>query len=159
MFCVKFKINLLKKEGMFSKACEYAIRATIFVASESQKGNKVGIKDIAIKINSPEPFTAKILQKLVKKQIITSFKGVGGGFAVEAHKMSEIKLTHILQAIECDDMLKGCVLGLEHCSELHPCPFHHKYKPIKENFIKIIENTDLNELISGFQLGTTFLKV
>ena len=51
---------------MFSKTCEYAIRATIYIASESSAGKRCGIRDIARKIESPEPFTAKILQRLVK---------------------------------------------------------------------------------------------
>ena len=143
---------------MFSKTGEYAIRATIFIASESQKGNMTGVKDIAKKINSPEAFTAKILQRLVKKQIISSHKGAGGGFSVALNKMNTIKLFQILEAVDNDSIFKGCALGLEECSELHPCPFHHKYKLIKENFLQIIKNTDLNELVSGFQLGTTFLK-
>ena len=53
---------------MFSKTCEYAIRATIYIASESSAGKRCGIRDIARKIESPEPFTAKILQRLVKQR-------------------------------------------------------------------------------------------
>ena len=64
---------------MFSKTCEYAIRATIYIASESSAGKRCGIRDIARKIESPEPFTAKILQRLVKADIIKSIKGNGGG--------------------------------------------------------------------------------
>lgn len=143
---------------MFSKTGKYAIRATIYIASESQKQNRVGVKEIAAEIDSPEAFTAKILQKLVKKKIITSFKGSGGGFFIEENKFSSIKMAHILEAVECDAIFSGCALGLEECSEIHPCPIHHKYKTVKEGFLEVIENTDLNDLISGFQKGSTFLK-
>ncbi|MET0760542.1 MAG: transcriptional regulator, partial [Flavobacterium sp.] len=47
---------------MFSKTCEYGIRASIFIASQSYQNNRIGLKDIAKKIDSPEAFTAKILQ-------------------------------------------------------------------------------------------------
>ena len=67
---------------MFSKSCEYGIRATIFIATQSYLNNRTGIKDIAKKIDSPEAFTAKILQILVKANIIHSTKGVGGGFEI-----------------------------------------------------------------------------
>ena len=66
---------------MFSKTCEYGIRATIFIASQSYQNKRVGLRDIAKKIDSPEAFTAKILQILAKTHIIHSIKGVGGGFA------------------------------------------------------------------------------
>jgi len=143
---------------MFSKTGEYAIRVTILIASESKKDRIVGVKEVAEMVGSPEAFTAKILQKLVKKNIIISRKGVNGGFLVEKHNMNKIKMIHILEAVECDDIFKGCALGLKECSELQPCPFHFKYKIIKENFLEVINSTSLNELISGFQSGITFLK-
>jgi Rrf2 family protein len=68
---------------MFSKTCEYAIRASIFIAAQSQKGERVSIQDVSSKIESPEAFTSKILQKLVKIGVIQSLKGPGGGFYIE----------------------------------------------------------------------------
>ena len=53
---------------MFSKTCEYAIRATIYIASESSAGKRCGIRDIARKLNRQNFFTAKILQRLVKSR-------------------------------------------------------------------------------------------
>ena len=67
---------------MFSKSCEYAIRATIFIASKCCENRKVGLKEIADAIDSPTAFTAKILQKLSKNKIINSTKGVNGGFEI-----------------------------------------------------------------------------
>ena len=63
---------------MFSKTCEYGIRATIIIATESYQDNRVGLKEIAEKIDSPVAFTAKILQVLSRENIIHSVKGVGG---------------------------------------------------------------------------------
>lgn len=57
---------------MFSKSCEYAIKATIFITTNSLLDKKVGFVDIAKEIDSPEAFTAKILQKLTKASIIKS---------------------------------------------------------------------------------------
>ncbi|MFN3695149.1 MAG: T9SS type A sorting domain-containing protein [Ignavibacterium sp.] len=67
---------------MFSKSCEYAIKAAIFVAKKSLLNEKVGFIDIAKEIDSPEAFTAKILQKLTKNKIIHSTRGVQGGFYI-----------------------------------------------------------------------------
>ena len=85
---------------MFSKTCEYAIRATIYIASESSAGKRCGIRDIARKIESPEPFTAKILQRLVKADIIKSIKGNGGGFEIEKVQLKHIKLEQLVKAID-----------------------------------------------------------
>lgn len=143
---------------MFSKTCEYGIRATIFIASESYQNNRVGLKDIAKKIDSPEAFTAKILQILSKNNIINSIKGVGGGFEIPREKMSQIKLSQIVTALEGDRVFTGCGLGLSHCTETHPCPMHEKFKAIRNELAFMLENTNLEELALGIKSGDTFLR-
>lgn len=143
---------------MFSKTCEYGIRATIFIASESYQNKRVGLKDIAKKIDSPEAFTAKILQILSKDNIINSIKGVGGGFEIPRETMREIKLAQIVNALEGDRVFTGCGLGLAHCSEDHPCPMHEKFKSIRNELAFMLENTNLEELALGIKTGDTFLR-
>jgi Rrf2 family iron-sulfur cluster assembly transcriptional regulator len=143
---------------MFSKTCEYGIRATIFIASESYQNKRVGLKDIAKKIDSPEAFTAKILQILSKDNIINSIKGVGGGFEIPRESMKDIKLAQIVNALEGDRVFTGCGLGLTHCSEDHPCPMHDKFKSIRNELAFMLENTNLEELALGIKTGDTFLR-
>ncbi|OOG76991.1 Rrf2 family transcriptional regulator [Flavobacterium sp. A45] len=143
---------------MFSKTCEYGIRATIFIASESYQNKRVGLKDIAKKIDSPEAFTAKILQILSKDNIINSIKGVGGGFEIPRETMRNIKLAQIVNALEGDRVFTGCGLGLTHCSEDHPCPMHEKFKSIRNELAFMLENTNLEELALGIKTGDTFLR-
>ncbi|MFD2519225.1 RrF2 family transcriptional regulator [Salinimicrobium flavum] len=144
---------------MFSKACEYAIRATIFIASESEKGNRSSLKDISREIGSPEAFTAKTLQKLSRSGIITSTKGAHGGFQIPAEKMALIKVAEIVLAIDGDTVYKRCSLGLHDCNEEHPCPFHSRFKPVRQELQFIVENTSLKDLTSGLISGDTFLKI
>ena len=143
---------------MFSKTCEYGIRATIFIASESYQNKRVGLKDIAKKIDSPEAFTAKILQILSKDNIINSIKGVGGGFEIPRETMKNIKLAQIVNALEGDSVFTGCGLGLTHCSEDHPCPMHEKFKSIRNELAFMLENTNLEELALVIKTGVTCLR-
>lgn len=117
---------------MFSKSCEYAIRATIFIATHCFKEGKVGLKEIANEIDSPTAFTAKILQALVKNNIIKSSKGVGGGFMILKDDLKNINLSDIVMAIDGDSVFLRCGLGLSNCSEDHPCPVHEKFKFVKK---------------------------
>lgn len=143
---------------MFSKACEYAIRSSIYVASQTLSGNRVSLIDVAQKIESPEAFTSKILQKLVKNKIIISVKGPGGGFGIDPAQIDKISLIHIVEALD-GNILKGCSLGLSVCSDIHPCPFHHNYKPVKDQLLKLFTNTTLKDLISGYEKGDSYLKI
>ncbi|MGL5111582.1 MAG: RrF2 family transcriptional regulator [Flavobacterium sp.] len=143
---------------MFSKTCEYGIRAAIFIASESNQNKRSGLKDIAKKIDSPEAFTAKIMQVLTKNKLINSVKGVGGGFEIPKERMAQIKLSQLVSALEGDRVFKGCGLGLSNCSEEHPCPMHDKFKSIRNDLAFMLENTNLEELALGLKSGDTFLR-
>ncbi|UPQ78178.1 Rrf2 family transcriptional regulator [Flavobacterium azooxidireducens] len=143
---------------MFSKSCEYAIKAAIFIAINSLLDRKVGSVDIAKEINSPEAFTAKILQKLSKDGIIHSVRGVNGGFFIPKKLISEIKLAQIVFAIDGDVAFKGCGLGMEKCNANHPCPLHEKFMSIRNDLRQMLETTNLEELAVGLKSGETFLK-
>ncbi len=143
---------------MFSKACEYGIRAAIYISEQSLLDRKVSLKDTAKAIDSPEAFTAKILQQLSREGIINSVKGPNGGFEIEKKNLPKIKLSHIVSAIDGDSIYRGCGLGLKNCNELKPCPVHDKFKAIRNDLKSMLENTSLKELANGVSVGLTFLK-
>lgn len=143
---------------MFSKACEYGIRATIYIAMQSLQGNRVNLKDISTEIDSPVAFTAKILQQLAKNNIIKSVKGPTGGFQIDKKDIDSIKLIHIVTAIDGDKIFNGCGLGLKECNEDLPCPVHFQFKEIRDNLKKMSSETSIYELATGLEVGLTFLK-
>ena len=115
-------------------------------------------KEIAQEIDSPVAFTAKILQILAKTEIVRSIKGVHGGFDIPQEMLKEIKLSHIVIAIDGEKVFTGCGLGLSKCSEEHPCPAHEKFKSIRVLLATMLETTTLEELAMGIKTGVTFLK-
>jgi len=143
---------------MFSKACEYGIRATIYIAEQSLKNKRVSLKDIAEEIDSPVAFTAKILQQLARNNIISSVMGPTGGFQIERKRIDKLRLNHIVDSIDGDAVYKGCGLGLKKCSEKQPCPVHDKFKVIRDELKNMLEETSLYELATGLEVGLTFLK-
>lgn len=143
---------------MFSKACEYGIRAIVYIASQSLNNQRATLVDIAEEIDSPTAFTAKILQKLVKSKVIYSTKGPTGGFYIPEEKMQEVKLIEVVIAIDGDGLFVGCGLGLRECDENHPCPVHFKFKLIRENLEKMLLTTTIYEMAKGVEKGVSFLK-
>ena len=144
---------------MFSKACEYGIKAAIFIAINSYENRRVSPKEISKEIDSPQAFTAKILQALVRHQIINSIKGAYGGFEIDKKDISSIKLSQIVNAIDGDKIYKGCGLGLHTCDENHPCPVHDKFKVVRSELKDMLENTNLEQLALDIKSGVSFLKV
>lgn len=143
---------------MFSKACEYAIRATVYIALKSLEGSRVSLKDIAREIDSPEAFTAKILQKLARSGVVESSKGQVGGFSITREKIDSVRLQDVVFAIDGNAIYEGCGLGLKECNARQPCPLHEKFAAIRTDLKNMLQNTSLYELATGLEVGLTFLK-
>ncbi|MFA6082708.1 Rrf2 family transcriptional regulator [Mucilaginibacter sp.] len=141
---------------ILSKTCEYAIRATVYVALKSSRGEKAGIIEVARAIGSPMHFTGKILQTLVRKKILSSAKGPTGGFYLE--NGDRLFLIDIVRAIDGNGLFTSCVLGLERCSAVQPCPMHEQVKPIRDMLHDEFSRTPVTELVSGFGANGYFLK-
>lgn len=132
---------------MFSKTCEYALRSVLFIAQQTSMGVKTSVKTISEAINSPEAFTGKILQKLVKNNIIQSIKGPYGGFVIEEYNAKNIYLSNIVKVIDSDDIYTGCGLGLEQCNAESPCPLHYKFVEIRSNLRLMLEQNTVYDLV------------
>lgn len=144
---------------MFSKACEYGIRATIFIAFNAEDGKAVSLKEIADHIDSPLAFTSKILQKLVKHKVVKSTRGTNGGFRFPDFGKKTIVLSQIVTAIDGDSIFQGCGLGLEQCSEDHPCPLHNRFKSVRKSLKDLLETTTVEDLAMDLKKGDVFLKL
>jgi len=138
--------------GVFSKTCEYAIRAVFYIAQCSHEGKKVGIKEIAEKVKSPEPFLGKILQNLSKEGLIQSSKGPHGGFFITPEGLKK-PIADIVLAVDGEAIFIGCGMGLDYCSEKNPCPLHNDFKKVRNQLSIMLKKTTIGqfnlELIKG----------
>jgi Rrf2 family protein len=142
---------------IFSKTCEYAMRAVFFIAHRTADGGRAGIKEIAAGIDSPEPFLAKILQDLSRRGVVQSAKGPNGGFYVD-DKILKMPLSAIVEAVDGNGIFTGCGLGLEYCSEENPCPIHHEFKAIRNQIQELLQATKIGEFNEDLNLGIAVLR-
>lgn len=143
---------------MFSKACEYGIKASIYIAKQSIAGYLVNVKEVSAAINAPEAFTAKILQQLSREQLLVSVRGKQGGFSFAMEKLKEIKIFDIINIIDGDQIFRNCGLGLKECSETNPCPVHEDFKAIRDNLTEMCRKFSLEDLAKGTEKGLFMLK-
>jgi Rrf2 family protein len=143
---------------LFSKTCEYGIRAAVYIASQSDKTEKTGIEEICENIEAPRHFTAKILQILTRNHLLSSQKGVNGGFYMTADQLKQPMIA-LVEAIEGKGVLSQCGLGLRECSEKEPCPLHNKYAAIRNDIKKMLSSMTIKDMAVSLQTGKAFLKV
>ena len=135
---------------MFSKSTEYALRATIYIASEASVDKKASIVAIAKGIGAPKSFTAKILQHLTNKEkgFISSTPGPSGGFYITAEAMNK-PIYSVIEAMGETGLIESCVLGLPQCSDEHPCAMHSTYKVIKMELLKMFREKSIQDVINS----------
>jgi Rrf2 family protein len=143
--------------GVFSKTCEYGIRAVLFIAHKTASGGRVGIKEIANGIDSPEHFLAKILQDLSRKGLVQSVKGPNGGFYLDESALQR-PLSDVVEAIDGNGLFTGCALGLKQCSEVNPCPLHGQFKSIRNEIQNLLHTTEIGKFNDELALGIRSLK-
>lgn len=132
---------------IYSNACAYAIRALTRLAMLRPNGYAL-LDDLCEDTDLPRHFVAKIFQDLVRKGLLTSAKGRGGGFAL-ASPPKEITLYDIVGMIDGIESLDACVVGMVKCNDEQPCPQHEQWKPIRSELKKFLLSTTLDKMASA----------
>lgn len=120
---------------MLTNACKYAIRAVLFLTIQSDEAHKIDVKTLAKSLDVPQPFLAKLLQKLSKNGLVSSTKGPHGGFYMSNNDANNT-LWDIINCIDGSDKFSQCFLGLSKCDDTNPCPAHFIVVSFKENLLK-----------------------
>ena len=126
---------------MLTTTSEYAIRALIYIAQQGE-ADPVLAREIAANTGVPSNYISKILRDLAHNGILTSTRGVGGGFRL-ARGAKEIKLGDIVQPFENNAHRNRCPFGHITCNDDNPCGAHVYYKTVKNAYDKFLDKTSL----------------
>jgi Rrf2 family transcriptional regulator, iron-sulfur cluster assembly transcription factor len=132
---------------LYSKGCEYTIRALVHVASTDGR-ERFQAKVICDAVGIPEPFTRKVLQSLVQGGFLEAARGPGGGYAL-TEDPSRVSLLAIILAVDGKDTFDRCILGLRTCGTDAPCPLHETWTLTKEHLLAQLESLTLGDLVAA----------
>ena len=134
---------------IYSKSCEYAIRALVYLATRPE-GQYSTIQEISHHENIPMHFLGKLLQHLAKYGLVRSLKGRTGGFAL-AMPADQITLLKVVEHVDGLNYLDRCIIGLGTCSDDQPCPIHGAWLGIKESIMAFLEDQTIGGLARALQ--------
>ncbi len=129
---------------IYSNACAYAIRAMTRLAMMRPDGY-VLLDELCEGSDLPRHFVAKIFQDLVRKGLLVSAKGRGGGFAL-ARKPQQISLFDIVAIVDGTEPMDRCVVGLAKCDDKQPCPQHDQWSPVRNMLKNFLAHTTLADM-------------
>ena len=155
--CLESVIVLSKYLNMLSKASEHGIKAMICITKNTTIGERINIGEISNRTKTPEAYTSKIMQRLVKAGLVESKKGAKGGFLIENRLLHKLTAWDVVNELDGASLKDGCILGLEECSSRNPCSMHTEYKSIREGLIDFLQKSKLALLAEKADLGTKSL--
>ncbi len=138
-------ICLLGVKMVISQATEYAIRALLHMAS-SPADDIVSKRDICKAQDITPGFLIKIMQPLIAKGLVKSYRGVAGGFTL-GKPADQISLWDIVEAEEGPILLNKCLIQPGYCERDVGCPVHRVWQKARDALKYTLAETTLAELI------------
>ncbi len=109
-------------------------------------------RDLAEITKLPLPTATKVLKQLLQSGLLTSHRGINGGYSL-AKDASEISLEEIIAAIEGPIALTECSTDVTGLCDLEPsCPIKTNQKVISEVVRGALQKVMLTDLMQPMQL-------
>lgn len=106
---------------MLSKTAEYALRTVACLAGDAGEAASAGLLCEQTKV--PRRYLHKVLQGLVRAELVRSRSGPGGGYSL-ARSTDEITILDVVNAVAPLERIRHCPLGLPSHTSL--CPLHNE---------------------------------
>jgi Rrf2 family protein len=130
-----------------SKKTEYGLIALGHMARQAP-GKVFTAKEIAAVHHISYDLLAKVLQKLVRADVIKSVQGMRGGYYL-ARSPGEVTIGSIIRSIENEKpMIAECYHeGKGNCSIFENCSLRQPLGKVQKNLNDVFENTTIAEMV------------
>jgi Rrf2 family protein len=135
---------------MISKTALHAVKA-LAVLADLPAGQFAGAGAVARAIGAHQNYLGKLLQTLARQGVVSSQKGLGGGFRL-ARRPQEITLMEIVEPIDHVSRWVGCLMGRAKCSNQAPCAIHHRWGGVRDAYLAFLRDTTIADLSADHEL-------
>lgn len=135
---------------MLSKTALHAILA-MTALGELEEGTYAGAAALAERINAPPNYLGKLLQSLARAGLVSSRKGLGGGFRL-TRPAREITLMDVLEPLEDVGRWSGCFLHRRACRDAKPCAVHAEWRELRQRYLHLLRKTTIADLVEAREL-------
>jgi len=132
-----------------SQTAGYAIHALSIVARAG--GQLCLIREIARLSGIPKPYLAKIINQLSREGLVAAKRGYRGGIYL-TRSPEKISLLEITEAIEGEDFIAECMLGLDDCSTPCLCPTHDMWQRLRGEIKEGLRQATLADILRAVSL-------
>ena len=130
---------------LVTRETDYAVRTVLYLARDSSR--RASVTEIAEAMRIPKSFLAKLLQRLVRHHILSSSRGVSGGFQL-ARKPSDINLLSILEAVQGPAGINVCAIDSKRCEMSKSCTVHPVWVDVRKEVERRLKRETIAKLIN-----------
>lgn len=113
-----------------------------------RNGTLVSAATLAESTNLPEPTVSKILKLLARHNIITSTRGMNGGYSLRS-RPDEISMAVIIEATDGPIALTACVDQSTSCCDHAPnCSMKGQWDPVNQAMFSALEKVTLLQMMN-----------
>jgi Rrf2 family protein len=134
---------------LITRETDYAVRTVLYLARDRDR--TANVAEVAHAMQIPKSFLAKVLQRLVRHHILTSMRGVNGGFRL-ARKPSEISLLTIMEAVQGPAAINVCAIDNKRCRLSATCSVHPVWVEIRQELEKRLKRQTIDKLVADKKL-------
>ncbi len=127
-----------------SRASTYAFYGLSYLAAQAV-GRVVPLSEIHKAYGVPEKHLAKIFQSLVRAGLLTSTRGVLGGFAL-ARPAGQISAFQVIEAVDGPVGESGCLLLGEPCERDTVCRINAVWRRAQHQMIAVLREASLDDM-------------
>lgn len=132
-----------------SKLTDYAV--VVLAAMAREPGIVLSAHCLSDRTAIPEPTVAKVLKLLTRAAVVTSVRGVSGGYRLERPAES-LPITDIIAAIDGPIALTACVEGShENCPLEGVCSVHGRWTKVNNVLQDSLKRITLADMTSPLQ--------
>jgi Rrf2 family protein len=124
-----------------SKKADYALLAMRHLAAHSDRG-AVSARELAETYDLPPELLAKVLQKLVRGQLLTSIQGIRGGYGL-ARPAAAISVADVITAIDGPLTVTACSETNHNCEQYSKCNIRDPLWQIKDRIVSALAATSI----------------
>lgn len=130
-----------------SKIADYGLRLVLALSRRHSRGGNSSARDLAKLTGLPGPIVSKVLKILAREGILSSTRGVNGGYRL-AFEPEELSVGRLLRALEGPIYIKGCLEEDSDCSNREECLVRSNWSQINSSVSRVLDSVSLEDLMA-----------
>jgi len=130
-----------------TKEADYGI-VLLAVMAEHERGRIHTAREVSVRSGLPLPMVSKIMRSLARGDVLTSHRGVTGGYSLD-RSARETTVAEVIRAIDGPISMVQCGVEPGACEQEPVCPTRINWARISREVERALERIPISEMLTA----------